>query len=109
MSDDPQDDAPRAGLQPLLGDLVTRAVRRIVGRGQRELDRAARTGRTRLELRQLHKDLDLFWVRLGKTTYRLVEAGELDHPALRKAMQRIDELEARIDELRTGPSTDDAG
>ena len=88
-------------LQPLLGDLLGRAVRRLVARGRVELGRAARSSRERLELRQLQRDLDHFWVRLGKTTYRLAEAGELDHPAIRKAMTRIDELEARIDELRT--------
>ena len=88
-------------LQPLLGDFLGRAVRRLVARGRNELGRAARNGREKLELRQLQRDLDHFWVRLGKTTYRLVEAGELDHPAFRKAMARIDELEARIDELRT--------
>ncbi len=87
-------------LQPILGDLLGRAVKRLVARGRRELGRAARTGRERLELRQAQRDLELFWVRLGKTAVRLVEAGEIDHPALRKAMARIDELEARIDELR---------
>ncbi len=57
-----------------------------MARGRTELDRAARSGRDRLELRQLNKDLDHFWVRLGKTARRLVEAGEIDHPALRKAI-----------------------
>ena len=94
MAKDEKDD-----LQPL-GDLVSRAVKRIVGRGRAELGKAAKTGRERLELRQLQKDLDHFWARLGKTSRRLVEAGEIDHPALRKAMERIDELEQRIDQLR---------
>jgi hypothetical protein len=102
MPDDKKDD-----LQPLLGDLVTRAVRRLLGRGRSELGRAAKSGRSKLELRQLQKDLDHFWARLGKTSRRLVEAGEIDHPALRKAMHRIDELERQIDTLRGGTATPD--
>lgn len=101
MSDDER--PPREEVEPVLGDVLSRALRRLLGRGRDELGRAARTGRHRLELRQLQKDLDHFWVRLGKTSYRLVEAGELDHPALRKAMERIDELEAKIDALRGTP------
>jgi hypothetical protein len=95
MSDDKKDD-----LKPL-GDLLARAVRRLVGRGRSELGKAAKSGRSKLELRQLQKDLDHFWARLGKTSRRLVEAGEIDHPALRKAMERIDELERQIDQLRS--------
>lgn len=95
MGTDEKDD-----LQPL-GDLLSRAVKRLVGRGRTELGKAAKTSRERLELRQLQKDLDHFWARLGKTSRRLVEAGEIDHPALRKAMERIDELEGRIDQLRS--------
>ncbi len=91
----------RSQLEPLLGDLLARAVKRLVGRGRKELGKAAETGRQRLALRQHQKDLDHFWIRLGKTAARLVEAGEIDHPALRKAMERIEELESRIDQLRT--------
>jgi hypothetical protein len=99
-SSDPEPPGSTPHLEPVLGDLVRRFIHKVVDRGRTELGRAARTGRSQLELRQLQKDLDHFWVRLGKTTARLVEGGEIDHPALRKAIQRIDELEARIDELR---------
>jgi hypothetical protein len=92
-------------LEPAIADLVGRAVRRLWRRGREEAGRAARTGKTRLELRQLQADLDHFWARLGKTAYHLVNGGELEHPALRKAMQRIDELEARIDSLRKADAT----
>lgn len=87
-------------LQPLLADALSAAVRRLVHRSRAELGKAARTGRERLELRQHQKDLDHFWARLGKTAYHLVEGGDIDHPALRKAMRRIDELELKIDDLR---------
>lgn len=97
--------ADRSGdreLEPLFGDLLGRAVRRLVTRGRKEMDRVAERGRHQLEVRQAQKDLDHFWMRLGKTAQRLVEAGEIDHPALRKAMGRIEELERRIDDLKAG-------
>jgi hypothetical protein len=93
-------DAPA---QPsLLGDLVSDVLRRALQRSRTELGRAARSGRLQLELRQARRDLDHFWQRLGKTSYNLTESGEIDHPALRRAMTRIDELEERIDALRSG-------
>lgn len=98
MSDD-DDQGPR--LEPQIAGRVVRAVRRMMERGRSGLDRAAKSGRSQLELRQLQKDLDHFWMRLGKTAFRLVEAGEIDHPALRKAMERIDELERKIDASRS--------
>lgn len=98
-------EGPGTDLQPVLGELLSKAVRRLLYRSRDGLSQAARTGRERLELRQLQRDLDHFHVRLGKTAYHLVNAGEIDHPALRRAMERIDELEQRIDSLRAG-STD---
>jgi len=71
-------------------------MRRLVERGRFEMEKAANRGRLRLESRQLQRDRDHFWKRLGKEAYHLVEAGEVDHPALRKAMSRIDDLEERI-------------
>jgi hypothetical protein len=84
---------------PPLADALGQVFRRLLFRGRQELGRAATSGRARLELRQMQRDLDNFWIRLGKTSYRLVESGEIEHPALNKAMRRIDELEARILEL----------
>ena len=80
---------------------------RAARRGRRELTRAAEVGRHQLELREARKDLESFWVRLGKTAYRLAEAGELDHPSIRKAMDRIDALEARIAALESGTLPDE--
>ena len=99
-------DKPTRDLEPLFGDLLTRAVRRLVVRGRKEVERAADVGRHRLEVRQRQRDLDHFWMRLGKTAWRLVEAGEIDHPALRKAMDRIAELEGRIDDLKSKTDPD---
>lgn len=95
----PEESSADAGVRPPppMADLVRDLVRRVVFRGRKEVSRAAKTSRQRLEIRQLEKDRTAFWVRLGKTSYRLVEAGELDHPALRKAMTRIDELEQQLE------------
>ncbi|MBA2319964.1 MAG: hypothetical protein H0V89_02305 [Deltaproteobacteria bacterium] len=90
-------------LEPQARDFVASMLRRVLRRGQREVERAAVNGRTRLELRQLQADLDHFWVRLGKTAWHLVEGGEIEHPDLRRAMTRITELEARIESLKRPP------
>lgn len=72
----------------------------VLQRGRRGIGRAADRGRLRIEIRQLERDRDALWRRLGKTAHHLVEAGEIDHPAIRKAMARIAELDARIGALQ---------
>ena len=95
------------GAEPAIGELLGQVMRRLLTRGRDGLGRAADSGRVRLELRQLQRDRDHFWIRLGKTAYRLAESGEIDHPALQKAMKRIDELERKIRSLEGGSSTPD--
>ncbi len=116
MSDSiPSDDLPPTDdvtseardLQPILGDMLSHAMRRLLRRGRSELSRAAEASRAQLALRRQQADLAHFWVRLGKTAYHLVKAGEIDHPALRKAMRRIDELEGEIDASRASRSRDE--
>lgn len=85
---------------PPVGESLAQLVSRLLFRGREGLGRAARRSRVRLELRQLARDREHFWMRLGKTAYNLAEAGEIDHPALRKAISRIDELDARIGALQ---------
>jgi hypothetical protein len=93
-----------------LSDRMSALLRRGLRRGRVELTRVAERGRHQLELRQAHRDLEAFWIRLGRTAYRLVEAGELDHPALVRARDRIDALQERIDALEAGrdPDADEA-
>jgi hypothetical protein len=94
-----------------LTDALAVFLRRALRRSRKGLSKAADSSRRRLELRQKRKDLDHFWVRLGKTAHRLVEAGEIDHPALRKAMTRIHELETELEafeaSLRAGETSPD--
>ena len=101
-SEGPEPTAPTALQEPPppLRDALSQALRRVLFRGRQEIDRAATVSRSRLELRQLERDRTHFWTRLGKEAYHLVQAGEIEHPALRRAMNRIDELESRIREVR---------
>jgi len=98
MSDQPND--PTSLEQAPLADALALLLRRAVRRSRKELSRAADGSRKRLELRQKRKDLDHFWVRLGKTAHRLVEAGEIEHPALSKAISRIQELESELEDWK---------
>lgn len=79
-----------------LGDAVADLLGKILRRGRVEVERAARKGRERLALRQMRGDRDRMYQKLGKEARQLLEAGELDHPGLRRGMERIRELEARI-------------
>ena len=80
-----------------LTDAMLQLAKRAFNKSRTRVDWAAEKAKKRLEKRQMKKDLDHFWVRLGKTAHNLVEAGEIDHPALRKAMVRIAELESQLD------------
>ena len=94
--DDERSGAKDFTVPPELRDAFSHLVRVVARRGRERVRDAATSGRHRLELRKLHKDRDAFWARLGKTAYRLAEAGEIEHHALRKAMERIDELDRSI-------------
>ncbi len=98
MSDNDDIREAASGDPAPIAEAVATVMRRLIDRGRFEFERAASRGRQRLEVRQLQRDRDHFWRRLGKEAYNLVEAGEIDHPALRNAMARIDDLEARIAE-----------
>ncbi|MCB9664169.1 MAG: hypothetical protein H6732_08640 [Alphaproteobacteria bacterium] len=95
MADEPESVPPGA-----LGDVLQDALRRLVHDSRDRLLRAADDGRARLRAIQLQRDREAMWSRLGKTAYRLVEAGELDHPALAKAIGRIDAIDAELEHLR---------
>jgi hypothetical protein len=103
----PPDDERRD--DPAPSDLISSLIRRAARRGRTELTKATDLGRAQLELRQARRDLQDFWVRLGKTAYRLSEAGELDHPALTRARDRIDVLERRIKALERGEAPAEDG
>lgn len=106
-SSTPGADAP---LAEAVGELVGRLWRR----SRDQMGRAAKRGRDLLSLRQMRADRDRMYIKLGKEARHLVEGGEVDHPGLRKGVERIIELEARIlaaeDALRdAGMDPDDPG
>lgn len=78
-----------------MGELLGKLLRR----GKVEVERATKWGRERLTLRQLRSDRDRMYQKLGKEARLLVEGGDLDHPGLRRGVERIKELEARILEI----------
>jgi hypothetical protein len=84
----------RRELAEVVGDLLGRLWRR----GRVEVEKAAKRGRERLTLRQLRTDRDRMYQKLGKEARHLLEGGELDHPGIRRGVERIRELEERIAE-----------
>ncbi|MFM2246481.1 MAG: hypothetical protein RL071_2555 [Pseudomonadota bacterium] len=98
--DGPQrgDPAEEGAVRDAFGGLM----RAVLGRGKKEVERAAAEGRNRLELRTLRRDRELMYQKLGKEVRRLAEAGELSHPGVARGVSRIAELDARIGALEQG-------
>jgi hypothetical protein len=90
-----------AGATPV-GDAVKEMFRVVAQRGREGVERVAADSRVRLELRQLKKDRDALYEKLGREVVRLVEAGEVDHPGLRKGAGRVAEILARIERVEAG-------
>lgn len=84
---------------------------KVLSRGKTELEKAARKGRDQLHLRQLKNDRDRLYQKLGKEARNLVDAGEIKHPGLQSAIERIVEMEGRIQEaedaMRAGDNIPD--
>lgn len=112
--DEPSGPAPRpsAGGQGAAGGDVNQAgamlsqamlslARVVFRRGREGARRAASSGRVRLDLRQLRRDRDVMYQKLGKEVRHLLEGGEVQHPGLARGVERIRELEARIAEVET--------
>lgn len=96
---EPKGNAPRIpGVDPALVETVGGIFGKMLKAGLGEAERAARKGRDRLALRQMRNDRDRMYTKLGKEARQLLEAGELEHPGLRRGVERIRELEARLQE-----------
>lgn len=83
-----------------LADVLQDALRRLLGESQRRLTRAADDGRVMLRVRQLQRDRDALWVRMGKTAYHLMDDGEIRHVSLDKVREKIDALDDELRRLR---------
>ncbi|MFN7144670.1 MAG: hypothetical protein ACK4YP_12910 [Myxococcota bacterium] len=79
-----------------LGEMFSELLGKLWRRGRVEMEKAARKGRERLTLRQLRADRDRMYQKLGKEARQLLEAGDIDHPGLRRGVERVRELEARL-------------
>jgi len=61
-----------------------------------ELETAAKAGRSRLELRQLKKDLAAMYTKFGREMMELVESSAITHEDALRGAGRISELQERI-------------
>jgi len=84
-----------------LADALGRVFRVAARRGRAELTRAAVQGRVRFELRQLRRDRQRMFEKLGREVVNLVEGGEVTHPGLVRGAQRIEQLDAQISDVET--------
>lgn len=89
--EEPRENTGRAALGLLLGALVRR--------GKTELERAASQTRVRLDLRQLRRDREAMYAKVGRETRSLLEGGEIRHPGLERSVSRIAEIEKKIAEV----------
>jgi hypothetical protein len=96
----PEQDSPSLGnAAGVLGEAFGQAMRVALRRGRSEVERAAHTGRHRLQLRQLKSDRDAMLRKIGMEVLRLVEAGEVSHPGLVRSAARVAELDAELADL----------
>lgn len=93
----------RDSTQEPIGDALASVMRMVFERGQSRAGALAADGRGRLELRQLKKDRDAMYRKLGREVRRLLEAGEIDHPGIRRGVERIVGVEDRIETMTARP------
>ena len=67
----------------------------LLDKAKAAAEQAAAKAKEGVEDVQTKRDLTIAYGELGKTTYRLVEAGELSNPELTPAVEKIRGLEAR--------------
>ncbi len=84
---------------PAIPELLNAFAAGVARRGRASVRKRLGATRSHLERRQLEQDRQHFWVRLGKTAYQLAKEGEIDHPAIGKAVQRIQDLEQQLSEM----------
>ena len=92
-------EAPREDLSSatsVFGEALGGLLRVVFQRGKVEMERAAAEGRMRLELHQLRKDRTAMYAKLGREVRALHEGGELSHPGIARAVERIQELDGKI-------------
>jgi hypothetical protein len=96
MADETVQDGDRSVSSSQWQDLLRAALHRVTAGGKSGLKSVSQAGKSQIETRQNRRELEHYWIRLGKTAFHLTEAGELDHPALHKAIERVKSLQERI-------------
>ena len=74
-------------------DWMTSFLKRLAQGGADGFEQFVEARRAQSAQKAAKRELNQFWIRLGKTAYHLSEAGELDHPAITKASERIKEYQ----------------
>ena len=68
-------------------------------RGTEEVRRFARDSKKQLELRSLKKDKHKMYEKIGREVERLIESGDIDHPGLIRGIERIHQLDQKIESM----------
>ena len=74
-------------------------MRFLLEQGKSGVEWSTSEGRIQLEKRQLLKDRQAMWAKLGREVCALAEGGEIEHPGLLRGAQRILDIDARIEAL----------
>ena len=96
MPDDGSPPAPENSSRDLLAELMGS----LLHRGKQELKKFTTDGRRRLDLRSLQRDRTKMYEKLGREVENLFAAGEVSHPGLLRGVERIQQLEQQISELK---------
>ena len=81
--------------------LIKEGMRGLLSLGKEHLSEAAIDGRKLLELRALKKDKIKMYEKLGREVQWLIEAGEITHPGLKRGIEKIEELDKQMKDLRS--------
>jgi len=84
-----------AGFLQALGD----GLGVLLDRSRSEIETVARTGKARYDLLQAQRDRDALYRKLGREVFQLAEEGEIDHPQLQHAFDKLRDAIAKITEL----------
>ena len=88
-----------AGFLQALGD----GLGALMDRAGSEIETVARTSKAKYDLIQAQRDRDTLFRKLGREVYQLALEGELDHPQLTHAIDKLREAHDRIAELDDEP------
>ena len=95
MSEDPLPGAPAES--EIMSKVVGGALRFLLDKGRQGVEWSTSEGKHQMVKRQLLKDRQAMWEKLGREVCALVEGGEVDHPGLLRGAERIQQIEAKIE------------